>query len=232
MVNQSRVKKTLSRISILFESGKNWLKIPLNAFRTAVIIFIIDFVAFLSLSQTSFFSLINPLAFLSAHPPDKRVALKLYFPRSVSMNHTQINYQLTKDEEKAQKNQTQKDTSETQTNEAKIIAANNLEDETVRVDKLALRLNTLATPLEQGKRIVRELLIGPGDGVEALKARNLIKDPYFLRDVWLHDNQLIISTRKETWQQMSPAESKIVEYCLFESLKLNLGDQSFIITRE
>jgi len=226
------MRRILHRVQERFTVGKNWLKIPLNAFRTAVIIFIIDFLAFLSLSQTSFFSLINPLAFMSANPADKRVTLALYFPRSVSKSHALVSYQLTKEEEIVEKNQTRKDSLETQTPEEKILAAENLRDETTLVEKLALPLSAHGTVLEQGKRIVRELLAGPGDGVEALKARNLIKDPYFLRDVWLYDNQLFISTRKETWQQMSARESTIIEYCLVESLKQNLAGQLFSITRE
>jgi len=82
------------------------------------------------------------------------------------------------------------------------------------------------------RRIIFELVAGPAGELETLKARNLLKEPLFLRSLWTHQGKLYISTEKNVWDRMSANERRITEYCLAESLKKNMPGVAFSLLKE
>lgn len=207
----------------------HWLSTPLNLFRFLVILFALDFLAFMSLTRSSYLQLVNPLYFLWSEPGESRNYLELYFPKSLSLTGIEAMYPEAELQKPLEKN---------------IPPEKPLDDAAVAAEVVLVR-KRVAAPVEQvgqnklsreeavARRVILELVAGPTGGeLETLKARNLLKEPLFLRALWTYSGVLYISTEKAIWERMSPNERKITEYCVRESLARALPQTRFQILKE
>ena len=88
-MNLQRLKNSLAMPFLAVNDRVNrfllYLQNPLNLFRFIAVLLVVDFVAFMSLTRSSYVQMLNPLAFLSAGPGETRDSIELYFPRSLSL---------------------------------------------------------------------------------------------------------------------------------------------------
>lgn len=204
---------------------------PLNLFRFIVILLALDFVAFMSLTRSSYLQLVNPLHFLWAEPGESRKSIELYFPRSLSLTGLEKIYP---DEDTSQGKKTVAE----QSAQEKPLDDAAVAQEALLTRKLVSEPVTKFGELQLSKeealarRVILELIAGPAGELETLKARNLLKEPLFLRSLWTREGTLYISTKKSLWDRMSPNERKVTEFCIRESLKKNLGETRFALLKE
>ncbi|MBN8220611.1 MAG: hypothetical protein J0L53_06780 [Spirochaetes bacterium] len=209
-----------------------WLKNPLNRFRFLTLLLAVDFIAFMSLSKSSYLQLLNPAAFLSVPEGDKRQRIELYFPRSLSLTGIEKIY--AEDEAVLPQETNQPPARE---------AAKPLDDAAVQAEVILIKKKVgqpqskigdleLTRSEAMARRVIYELIAGPAGEKESLKARNLLKEKLFLRSLWTYQQTLYISTEKAAWEKMSPNEQKITEYCILESLKKNLPGEKITLLRE
>ncbi|HMV34971.1 MAG TPA: hypothetical protein PKM44_00445 [Turneriella sp.] len=204
---------------------------PLNLFRFIVILLALDFVAFMSLTRSSYLQLVNPLHFLWAEPGESRKSIELYFPRSLSLTGLEKIYP---DEDTSQGKKTVAE----QSAQEKPLDDAAVAQEALLTRKLVSEPVTKFGELQLSKeealarRVILELIAGPAGELETLKARNLLKEPLFLRSLWTREGTLYISTEKSLWDRMSPNERKVTEFCIRESLKKNLGETRFALLKE
>ncbi len=220
-----------ANVSGQINSAVGFLAKPLNLFRFLAILLVLDFVAFMSLTRSSYLQLLNPLLFLWTEPGESRRSIELYFPRSLSLTGLEKIYP---DEDMIQ---TKKTASEQSVQEKPL-------DDAAVAQEVVLTRKLVAQPVEKigdvqltkdealARRVILELIAGPAGELETLKARNLLKEPLFLRSLWTRDEILYISTEKSVWERMSPNERKISDYCIRESLKKNLGETRFALLKE
>jgi hypothetical protein len=207
-----------------------YLSRPLNLFRFVVILVAIDFIAFMSLTKSSYLNLLNPALFLWSLPGESRTTMDLYFPRSLSL--TGIEKIHTEDEVPVPN---------TKPGAAAVKAAEKpLDESQISTEVVLIKKKVAKVKISSGadggeavaRRVLLELIAGPSSEVETLKARNLLKEPMFLRAMWNHGGTLYISTEKNVWDKMTPQERKISEYCILESLKKNLPADKFVLLKE
>lgn len=211
-----------------------YLQNPLNLFRFIALLFVIDFVAFMSLTRSSYAQMLNPLAFLSVAPRETRDSIELYFPRSLSL--TGIEKMYPEDDHSA-------DVAQPGAPERKG-EERPLDDAAVPNEVILIKKRVSAPQLTDAagnkvdrseayaRRVIAELIAGPSGELETLKARNLLKEPLFLRAAWKYQDTLYLSTQLSVWEKMSPNERKITEYCINESLKKSLGGEKFVLLKE
>ncbi len=211
-----------------------FLQNPLNLFRFIAVLLVVDFVAFMSLTRSSYAQMLNPLAFLSVDPGETRDSIELYFPRSLSL--TGIDKIYPEEENSAavaQPGAPERKGEERPLDDSAIPGEVILIKKRVSAPHLT---DTAGTAIDRSeayaRRVIAELIAGPSGELETLKARNLLKEPLFLRSAWMYQNTLYLSTQLSVWEKMSPNERKITEYCINESLKKNLGSDKFVLLRE
>jgi hypothetical protein len=204
---------------------------PLNLFRFVVVLIALDFIAFMSLTRSSYLQLVNPLHFLAAEPGESRQSIELYFPRSLSLTGLEKVYP---DEEPGQgkKPAGEQAMQEKPLDDAAVAGEALLTRKLVSEPTAQLGGLQLSKEEAVARRVILELIAGPAGELETLKARNLLKEPLFLRSLWTREGTLFISTEKSVWDRMSPNERKITEYCIRESLKKNLGETRFTLLKE
>jgi hypothetical protein len=204
---------------------------PLNLFRFVVVLIALDFVSFMSLTRSSYLQLLNPLQFLWAGSGESRKSIELYFPRSLSLTGLENVYP---EDESSQGNKPVG---------GQVVQEKPLDDaavasEVVLIRKLVAepttRIGALELSYEEAvaRRVILELIAGPAGELETLKARNLLKEPLFLRSLWTREGTLFISTEKNVWDRMRSNERKITEFCIRESLKKNLPETRFVLLKE
>lgn len=228
---KNRANDLLAGVASRINALVSFLAKPLNLFRFVVVLLVLDFFAFMSLTRSSYLQLVNPLHFLWAEPGESRKSIELYFPRSLSLTGLEKVYP---DEEPGQGKRPAGE---------QAMQEKPLDDAAVAQEALLTR-KLVSEPLshfdglqltkEEGiaRRVILELIAGPAGELETLKARNLLKEPLFLRSLWTRDSILYISTEKNVWERMSPNERKITEFCIRESLKKNLGETRFVLLKE
>ncbi len=214
-----------------------WLSVPLNRFRFLTLLLVVDFMAFMSLTKSSYLQLLNPVAFLSVPRAESYQTLELYFPRSLSLTGVEKIYA----EDEAVPSTGLGDAK--QPAAAPKEAAKVLDDAAIQAEVILIKKRS-AKPLAKvdtlelspaeaaARRIIYELVAGPAGERGSLKARNLLKEKIFLRALWTYQGKLYISTEKAAWEKMSPNEQKVTEYCILESLKKNLPAEKFALLRE
>jgi hypothetical protein len=236
-VNWQKLKNSVSEVPRRIEGRINvvvqYLRNPLNLFRVLVILLALDVMTFMSLTRSSYLMMLNPLAFLWTGPSEARDHIELYFPRSLSL--TGIEKMYPEDESGVA---ISKGVNSTNSTGEKSINESAVAEETLLTRKQVQTPPTNVGGVEftaaeaMARRVILELLAGPAGEVETLKARNLLKEPLFLRSIWTHQGTLYISTDKSAWEKMTPNEKKVTEYCIVESLRKNLGGEKFAILKE
>jgi hypothetical protein len=237
-VNWQNLKSNLGaparKLNERINSVVGYLSHPLNLFRFVAVLLVVDFVAFMSLTKSSYLQLLNPAAVLWAPPTESRSSLELYFPRSLSLTGLEKMYP---EDEKAP---TEIVPGATGPAGVEIpLAEADIAKEVILIPKYVAKSDyrdmegkKISGPEATARRVVHELIDGPGGNVASLKARNILKNPLFIRSIWLYDNTVYISTEKNIWDKMGPNERKISEYCIRESLKKNLGSAKFVLLKE
>jgi len=217
----------------------DYLHTPLHLFRFIVLLFALDFIAFMSLTKSSYLQLVNPLAVLFVPHGERLTAMELYFPRSLSLTGLEKMYleDADADAKPAAGNNRAPQPSENKSKE-KPLTDSDAAAEVIAVKKHVAKSegyigDRVLNPAESAaRRVILELLAGPESEIESLKARNLLKEPLFLRSIWSNDGTIYISTEKAAWDKMSPNEQKVTNYCISESLRKNLGGAKFALLRE
>ncbi len=211
-----------------------YLQNPLNLFRFIAVLMVIDFIAFMSLTRSSYVQMLNPLAFLSAGPGETRDSIELYFPRSLSLTGIDKIYP---DEENSAA--VAKPGAPERRGEERPLEDSAIPGEVILIKKRVSAphlTDSAGNKIERSeayaRRVIAELIAGPSGELETLKARNLLKEPLFLRAAWIYQSTLYLSTQLSVWEKLSPNERKITEYCIQESLKKNLGSDKFVLLRE
>lgn len=210
-----------------------YLRNPLNLFRVLVILLALDFMTFMSLTRSSYLMMLNPLAFLWTGPAEARNEIELYFPRSLSLTGIEKMYP----EDEAGVLITKGSNPLNPTGE-RPIEGGAIAEETLLTRKQVQKPPTnvggaeLTAAEAMARRVLLELIAGPAGEVETLKARNLLKEPLFLKSLWTDQGTLYISTDKSAWDKMTPNERKVTEYCIVESLRKNLGGEKFALLKE
>jgi len=230
---KNKIAQVIARAEHSINRLVSFLSEPMNLFRFVMILIAADFIAFMSLTRSSYLQLVNPLAFLVAGPSEKRVPIELHFPRSLSLTGIEKIYAEEgvapetpgKDKLKAK----EKEIPVKEITEAEIAAEVTVIKKFVAEPVVDETKNMGAA---MARRVVLELIAGPAGEKETLKARNLLKEPFFLRSTWIWSDTLYISTERSVWTKMAPNEVKVTEYCLNESLKKNLGSQKFVLLKE
>lgn len=210
-----------------------FLRNPLYLFRFLAILLVLDFVAFMALTRSSYLMMLNPLAFLFTGPAEARDSIELYFPRSLSLTGIEKIYP--EDEapgkdagaKPALDSAGEKPLSDTAVGDETILTRKQVQKPVTNVGGVELSANEA-----MARRVMLELIAGPAGEVETLKARNLLKESMFLRSLWTHQGTIYLSTDKATWDKMTPNERKITEYCIVESLRKNLGGEKFALLKE
>lgn len=237
-MNLQRLKNSLAAPFVAVNDRVNrfliFLQNPLNLFRFIAVLLVVDFIAFMSLTRSSYAQMLNPLAFLSAGPGESRDTMELYFPRSLSLTGIEMIYP---EEENsaavAKPGAPERKGAERPLDDAAIPGEVILIKKRVSKPQLADSTgNKMDRAEAYARRVISELIAGPSGELETLKARNLLKEPLFLRDAWTYQGTLYLSTQQGVWEKMSPNERKITEYCINESLKKNLGNDKFVLLRE
>lgn|GEM_PF-4354662 len=237
-MNLQRLKSSLAVPFLAVNDRLNrflvYLQNPLNMLRFIAVLMVIDFVAFMSLTRSSYAQMLNPLAFFSVAPRETRDSIDLYFPRSLSLTGIEKIYP----EEENSAAVAQPGAPERK-GEERPLDDSAIPGEVILIKKRvsAPQLNDAAgNKIERSeayaRRVIAELIAGPSGEMETLKARNLLKEPLFLRSAWTYQGTLYLSTQLSVWEKMSPNERKITEYCINESLKKNLGSDKFVLLRE
>lgn len=218
-----------------------WFLVPRNRFRFLVLLLALDFVAFMSLTKSSYLQLVNPLAFLFVSKTEGLETMELYFPRSLSLTGIEKMYSVDEKDE-GKKDGTFQEANKMAT-ETEIDTRKLLDDEQVKAEVIAVQ-KMVAHPIHKignvelsdreavARRVLYELIAGPSGEVATLKARNLLKEKMFLRSLWTYNDKLYITTEKKVWDKMRPNEQKITEYCIRESLKKNLPSTKFEILKQ
>lgn len=228
---KNSILNLFSNVSRRINTFVTYLAKPLNLFRFVVVLIALDFISFMSLTRSSYLQLLNPLQFLWAGSGESRKSIELYFPRSLSLTGLETVYP---EDESSQGNKP----SGGQVVQEKPLDDAAVASEVVLIRKLAAeptrQIGALELSPEEAiaRRVILELIAGPGDGLENLRARNLLKEPLFLRSLWTRDGTLFISTEKSVWERMSSNERKITEFCIRESLKKNLRETRFVLLKE
>jgi len=236
-VNWQKLKSSILSVPTRIEAQINraigYLRSPINLFRFLVILLALDFIAFMSLTRSSYLMLLNPAAFLFADPVASHDAIELYFPRSLSLTGIEKIYP---EDEAPEKQQVAKPALDAAGE--KPLSDSAVAEETVLTRKQVQKPVTQVGGVElsaaeaMARRVVLELIAGPAGEVETLKARNLLKESMFLRSLWTYNGTVYISTDKLIWDKMTPNERKITEYCIVESLRKNLGSEKFALLKE
>lgn len=209
------------------------LSLPLNLFRFLVILLVVDFIAFMALTKSSYLQLLNPVQFLWASPGERLGTMELYFPRSLSLTGIDNIYPDEGVAEVAQKPGAKNESAaEKPLDEAEITKETILIKKRIASAKLRPTDAGYSESEAVARRVMLELIAGPAGELETLKARNLVKEPLFLRSVWTHSGTMYISTEKTVWDRMSANEKKITQYCVTESLRKNLGSEKFVLLKE
>lgn len=237
-MNLQRLKSSLAVPFLAVNDRLNrflvYLQNPLNMLRFIAVLMVIDFVAFMSLTRSSYAQMLNPLAFFSVAPRETRDSIDLYFPRSLSLTGIEKIYP----EEENSAAVAQPGAPERKGEERP------LDDSAIPGEVILIKKRVSAPQLKDAagnkierseayaRRVIAELIAGPSGEMETLKARNLLKEPLFLRSAWTYQGTLYLSTQLSVWEKMSPNERKITEYCINESLKKNLGSDKFVLLRE
>lgn len=206
----------------------SYLSHPLNLFRFIVVLFALDFIAFMSLTRSSYLQMLNPLYLLAAEPGESRQFMELYFPRSLSLTGLEKIYP----EGEAGGGAGESEAVEKPLDDAMVANEAILIAKRVSSPQVQFPGHELTRDEAIARRVILELIAGPGAELETLKARNLLKEPLFLRSIITHDGVLFISTEKSVWNKLSPNESKITEYCIRESLRKNLPAAKFALLKE
>lgn len=236
-MNWQKLKNSVLSVPAGIEGRINrvigYLRNPLHLFRFLAILLVLDFVAFMALTRSSYLMMLNPLAFLFSAPAEARDSIELYFPRSLSLTGIEKIYSEDEAPAKEAGNKTpldaagEKPLGDTAVGEETILTRKQVQKPVTNVGGVEL------TPGEaMARRVLLELIAGPAGEVETLKARNLLKDSMFLRSLWTHQGTVFVSTDKTTWEKMTPNERKITEYCIVESLRKNLGGEKFALLKE
>lgn len=208
-----------------------WLTVPLHRFRFLSLLLVIDFIAFMSLTRSSYLQLLNPAAFLFVPRSESRQMMELYFPRSLSLTGIEKIY--AEDEAASGKPSDSKtQTAEKPLDDAAVVSEVVMIRKRVSAPLAKIDNHELTASEATARRVIYELVAGPAGGRESLKARNLLKEKVFLRSLWTYQNKLFISTEKAAWDKMSPNEQKVTEYCILESLKKNLPGEKIALLRE
>ncbi len=217
-------------ISSRIERTTEYLSHPLNLFRFLALLAVLDFFAFMSLTRSSYFQLLNPAFFLGIERGESRDSMELLFPRSISLTGLDRIYP----EETLQgsavpvKENTEKE---------KALDEKALAKDTILIHKKVLEPTTELSERTLGKeealarRVMLELIAGPGGAQDMLKARYLLKDPLFFHSVWMYEGRLYVSTEKKVWEHLNPNERKLTEYCIIESLKRNLPQTPVVLLK-
>ena len=91
---------------------------------------------------------------------------------------------------------------------------------------VSLSVNTQDHILDNVKMIISELIKGPNH----LVARRFIKDPLFVKKLWLKDEKtLVIHINKEIYSKMNIKAKKEIKACFEKSLLANISFLSEII---
>lgn len=237
-MNLQRLKSSLATPFVAVNNRLNrflvYLQSPLNLFRFIALLLVVDFLAFMSLTGSSYAQMLNPLAFLSAGPGESRKPMELYFPRSLSLTGIEMIYAAEENPAAVAKpGAPERKGEERPLDDAAVPGEVILIKKKVLKPQLHDAAGNLVEPSEAtARRVLSELIAGPSGELETLKARNLLKEPLFLRAAWKFEGTLYLSTQKSVWDKMSPNERKITEYCIMESLKKNLGAEKFALLRE
>lgn len=225
---KTRLAATIQKIEGWINRAVTHLSLPLNLFRFLVILTAADFIAFMSLTHSSYLQLLNPLGFLWAAPGESRKPIDLYFPRSLSLTGIEKIY--AEEGTALEIKEREREAAST------VISEVEIKNEIVAIKKLVAAADGTEMGMSKNeamaRRVVLELIAGPAGETETLKARNVLKEPLFLRSIWTYGDTVYLSTEKSVWSKLKPNEAKIAEYCLTESLKNNLGSQKFAILRE
>lgn len=240
-MNWQRLKSNLAKPFIAVNDRVNrfvtYLSVPLNLFRFVALLLVIDFVAFMSLTRSSYAQMLNPLAFLSSGPAENRDTMELYFPRSLSL--TGIEEMYPEDDSSAASGPAVGGHTANRKVEEKPLDDAAVPGEVILIKKRVARpqlKDAQGNAVDRGeayaRRVIQELIAGPSGELATLKARNLLKEPLFLRAAWSHQGILYLSTQKSVWDKMSPNERKVTEYCIVESLKKSIGNDKFVLLRE
>lgn len=211
--------------------GVAYLAKPLNLFRFVVVLLVLDFFAFMSLTRSSYLQLVNPLYFLWAEPGESRQPVELFFPRSLSLTGLEKIYpdeEVSRDKSSATgQGQLEKPLDEAAVAQETLLTRKLVSAPGTKIGSLQLTQHEALA-----RRVILELIAGPAGELETLKARNLLKEPLFLRSLWTYDGILYISTEKSVWDRMSPNERRVTEFCLRESLRKNLRETRFQLLKE
>lgn len=187
------------------------LKDRLFTFRLLAVVLCLDFIAFVSLSNSNPLQLLNPLKFLQANPTDNRTATKMWFPRTINLLGL-IPADPTK---KTELNQIKPDFQPEQhvlVVEKKIISRTGYKPGYAPND----------TDISFAHLLLNELILGPGEGKDALKASGFIKDREFIKYLWKQNDSLVIHARLSTWKQLTELDKKIAEHCITKTLTENI----------
>lgn len=208
-----------------------YLAVPLNLFRVLVILLAIDFIAFMALTRSSYLQMLNPAHFLWADPGESRDVMELWFPRSLSLTGLEKIYP--EDEAPAAgKNEKPGPAQEKPLDDAAIASEAIMIRKRVSAPLAKMPGLELSKDEAMARRVMLELMAGPSGEMETLKARNLLKEPLFLRSIWTHNSTIYISTEKSVWDKLGGNERKITEYCITESLKKSLPGAKFALLKE
>ncbi|HRP68428.1 MAG TPA: hypothetical protein PLY93_02760, partial [Turneriella sp.] len=158
-----------------------WFSISRNRFRFIVLLFVLDFVAFMSLTRSSYLQLLNPIAFLSVSKDIGMETMELYFPRSLSLTGIEKIYSNTDDAPTIKiQNDPQGNPADDVIDQTKV-----LDDAQVKAEVIAIQ-KKVAHPIHEidalnltanearARRVMYELIAGPSGDLDTLKARNLL----------------------------------------------------------
>ncbi|AFM14558.1 hypothetical protein [Turneriella parva] len=236
-MNWQKLKDSVISVPARIEAKINqtirYLRNPLILFRFLAILLVLDFVAFMSLTRSSYAMMLNPVAFLFTDPIESRSSIELYFPRSLSLTGIEKIYPEDEAPEKTTDAKPKLDSAgERPLSDAAVAEETVLTRKQVQKPMSAVGGLELSAAEAMARRVMLELIAGPAGEVETLKARNLLKESMFLRSLWTYQGTVYISTDKMIWDKMTPNERKITEFCIVESLRKNLGSEKFALLKE
>lgn len=187
------------------------LKDRLFTFRLLAVVLCLDFIAFVSLSNFNPLQMLNPLKFLQANPTDKRGHAKMWFPRT-------INLQGLLPSDAATKAATTPEKAEFLPEQHVLL----VEKKIASRDKYKPDFAPTNADIARANLLLHELILGPGEGKEALKASGFIKDREFIKYIWQQNDTIIIHARENTWKQLTDLEKKIADYCITKTITENI----------
>ena len=236
-----KLKNKLARPFVTINDRVNrfvtYLQKPLHLFRFVAILLVVDFIAFMSLTRSSYAQMLNPVAFLFVGSGEAQGTMELYFPRSLSLTGIEKIYP--EENTPAGAAAVIVPGAPDRKGEERLLDDAQVAGEVILIKKRISKprlTDAAGNPVDKteatARRVIAELIAGPSGELETLKARNLLKEPLFLRSAWTYEGTLYLSTQKSVWDKMTPNEVKITTYCIDESLKKNLPGAKFVLLKE